>query len=139
MEHIVYCEKKANELEKLMDGSKTMIIRGAAGRKLPHGRVSEGDTVYLIENDSSGLIRAKAVVSEAIHSEKLTPEESVKLIEAHMTRLQLTDSQFERWSGKRYLCLIGLKDVTGVDPFSYERAKSMDDWITIETIDSVKK
>lgn len=40
MDHIVYLDAKARELEKLLDGKKTMIIRGATGRKLPHGRVN---------------------------------------------------------------------------------------------------
>lgn len=120
-------------------GLKPWLYGGATGRKLPHGRVYEDETVYLLENDSSGLIRAKALVSDTIHSDRLSPEESVSLIEAHMNRLQLTDLQLMRWSGKRYLCLIGLKDVTVIEPFSYERAKNMDDWIMLENIDSVKK
>ncbi|MGM0898547.1 MAG: hypothetical protein ACQEV0_11640 [Bacillota bacterium] len=139
MEHIVYCDEKAGELNKLLAGSKTMVIRGAAGRKLPYGRVHEGESVYLLENDSSGLIRAKAMVSDTIHSDRVSPEESAGLIEAYMDRLQLTESQLKRWSGKRYLCLVGLKDVRAVEPFSYEREKNMDDWIMVENIDSIKK
>lgn len=48
MEHLAYCDKKAKELEKTLGGSKTMLVRGAAGRKLPYGRVSNGETIYLI-------------------------------------------------------------------------------------------
>lgn len=33
MEHIVYCEEKAGELKKLLDGSKTMVIRGGYREK----------------------------------------------------------------------------------------------------------
>ena len=33
MVHLVYCDDKLKELNKILDGSKTMIIRGAAGRK----------------------------------------------------------------------------------------------------------
>ena len=43
MHHVVYLDSKANEMEKLLSGSKSMIIRGAAGRKLPYGRVNKGD------------------------------------------------------------------------------------------------
>ena len=39
MDHVVYLDAKANELDRLLDGSKAMIIRGATGRKLPYGRV----------------------------------------------------------------------------------------------------
>jgi hypothetical protein len=38
MDHVVYLDAKEKELDKLRSGQKSMIIRGAAGRKLPHGR-----------------------------------------------------------------------------------------------------
>ena len=39
MDNIVYLDFKARELENLKNGQKTMIIRGAMGRKLPYGRL----------------------------------------------------------------------------------------------------
>ena len=139
MDHIVYCDKKAKELSRLLSGEQTMVIRGAAGRKLPHGRVAIDDTVYLLENDSSGIIRAKGIVSSVFHSDKLSLEESEKIIEENMNRLKLTEAQKKRWIGKRYLCLIGLKDIHVTEPFSYVREKNMDDWIIVESIDNIKK
>lgn len=139
MEHIAYCDKKAKELENLLNGSKSMLIRGATGRKLPHGRVSQGETVYLQENDGEGIIRAKAVVSTAFHSDKLTPEESDRIIEENSSYLKLTQAQIKRWSGKRYLCLVGLKNVEEISPFSYNREKNMDDWITVERVGDIRK
>lgn len=139
MEHIAYCDAKAKELQNLLTGSKSMLIRGAAGRKLPHGRVAEGDIVYLLENDSSGIIRARGIVSEVFHSDKLTPEESERIIEENMVHLKLTEAQRIRWIGKRYLCLVGLKDVQEIKPFSYVREKNMDDWIIVEDISDVAK
>ena len=138
MEHIAYCESKAKELDNLLAGNKNMLIRGATGRKLPHGRVSPGETVYLLENDGSGIIKAKGIVSDVFHSEALTPEESASLIESRMDRLKLTDAQKKRWSGKRFLCLVGLESITKVEPFSYVREKNMDDWIIVNTIDEVR-
>ena len=35
MVHLVYCDDKEKVLEKIIDGTKTMIARGAAGRKIP--------------------------------------------------------------------------------------------------------
>ena len=51
MDHVVYLDTKAKELDKIGSGDKTMIIRGATGRKMPYGRVNAGDVLYLIEND----------------------------------------------------------------------------------------
>lgn len=39
MNHVVYLEEKEKELDKLKSRQKSMIIRSAPGRKLPHGRV----------------------------------------------------------------------------------------------------
>ncbi len=138
MDHIVYCDKKAKELSRLLSGEQTMVIRGAAGRKLPHGRVAINDTVYLIENDGSGIIRAKGIVSSAFHSDKLSLEESEKVIEENMDKLKLTEDQKKRWIGKRYLCLIGLKEIYEIEPFSYVREKNMDDWIIVGSIDDIR-
>ena len=34
MVHLVYCDDKEKVFEKILDGSKTMIIRMAAGKKI---------------------------------------------------------------------------------------------------------
>ena len=48
MIHLVYCDDKEKVLEKILSGEKTMIVRGAAGRKIPHSRVFEGETLYFM-------------------------------------------------------------------------------------------
>ena len=74
MDHVVYLDAKAKEIAKILSRGKTMIIRGAAGRKLPYGRVNENDTLYLIENDSSRLVKGRAVVKSVFNSEKMGKE-----------------------------------------------------------------
>ena len=39
MVHLVYCDNKEKVLDKILSGKKTMLIRGAAGRKISHSRV----------------------------------------------------------------------------------------------------
>lgn len=55
MVHLVYCDDKSKELNKILDGSKTMIIRGAAGRKIPHSRVFKDETLYFMEKGTKKL------------------------------------------------------------------------------------
>jgi hypothetical protein len=117
-----------------------MIIRGAAGRKMPYGRVNEDDVLYLIENDGSGLVKAKVNVKSVINSEKMTKEESISLVEENQGQLQLTSKQFNRWGGKRYLVLIEIGDVEEVKPFGIDKSDygNMDDWLPVENIEKVK-
>ena len=117
MDHIVYLDAEAKELENLVKGNKSMIIRGAEGRKLPYGRVKEGDILYLINNNGESKIKARGVVSSVFNSDKLSVEESFETIIRHQDKLQLPDKQFEKLAGKRFLVLIGLKDVKEVESF----------------------
>lgn len=141
MDHVVYLDAKANELQKLLDGSKTMIIRGATGRKLPYGRVNDGDILYFINNNAEGVVKAKAIVNNVLNTDKMSPEESIDLVKKHQKELNLTEKQFKKWAGKRYLVLIGLKKIEKVNCFAIDKSNfgNMDDWLPVENIDSVKK
>jgi hypothetical protein len=141
MDHVVYLDANANEMENLLNANKTMIIRGAAGRKMPYGRVHEGDVLYFINNNAEGVIKAKGIVSSVFNSEKMTKDESIALVKKHQPKLQLTDKQFKRWAGKRYLVLIGLRDVKQIKPFAIDKSEygNMEDWLPIERIETVKK
>ena len=92
MDHVVYLDAKAGELIKLLEGKKSMLIRGAAGRKLPYGRVKSGDTLYLVENDGGGLIRARGIVKFVFNSQKMSPEESKDLVDQYQDRLNFNFS-----------------------------------------------
>lgn len=56
MVHLVYCDnsgkKGEREPDKILSGQKTMVIRSAAGRKIPHSRVFTGETLCFMEKGS---------------------------------------------------------------------------------------
>ncbi len=141
MDHVVYLDAKEMELDSLLGGEKRMIIRGAAGRKLPHGRVHPGEVLWFIENNGNGLIRCQATVKKVFSSEKLTEQESQRIIIEHQPMLRLTPNQMKRWSGKRYLVLIEVEQVCEVLPFTIDRSRygNMDDWLPTEDIVRLKK
>lgn len=141
MDHIVYLDAQSGELENLLSGRKTMIIRGATGRKLPYGRVNPGDVLYFINNNAEGTVRAKAVVANVHNSDKLTEPESRELVEKNQSKLHLTDKQMKRWAGKRYLVLIQVSDIKTVTPFAIDKSGygNMDDWLPVEKITAVRK
>jgi len=140
MDHVVYVDAKSNELSEILKGKKAMIIRGAAGRKMPYGRVSKNDILYLIENDGSGLVKAQTKVLSVFNSEKMTKEESNLLVKEHQDKLQLTSSQNKRWAGKRYLVLIEVGETEEVEPFMIDKSDygNMDDWLPVGNIEKVK-
>jgi len=140
MDNVVYLDFKAKELENLQNGTKTMIIRGAMGRKLPYGRIDKFDVLYFVENNGDGLVKGKAVVDDVFNSEKLSKEQSFEIVEQNQNRLQLNPRLKRRFAGKRYLVLISIKDFETTKPFKINRSEygNMDDWLPVENIDNVK-
>jgi hypothetical protein len=140
MDHIVYLDAKAKELDLLISGEKSMIIRGATGRKLPYGRVNPGDVLYFINNNAEGKVRAKANVTSVFNSEKMTPEESAQLVESNQSKLQLSPQQFKKWAGKRYIVLIEIGQFEEIAPFEIDKSNygNMDDWLPVEQIKRVQ-
>ena len=140
MDHVVYLDAKAKEMESLLEGGKSMIIRGAAGRKIPYKRVEKGDILYFINNNAEGVIKARAVVIRVTNSEKMSKVESARFVVAFQDKLQLTSAQFDRWAGKRYIVLIEVDQVEAIEPFQIDKSEysNMDDWLPVEDIEAVR-
>ncbi len=139
MVHLVYCDNTGKKGEKVLDkilaGQKTMIVRGAAGRKIPHSRVFQEEELYFMEKGSS-KITVKAKVKHVDNYVKLSEEEIVKVLEENQPKLSLTEKQKTRWH-KKCLCLIEFHEVKEITPLTFEHQGNMDDWLILEKIDDV--
>lgn len=135
MVHLVYCDNKTNELSKILDGSKTMIIRGATGRKVPHSRVFVEETLYFTEKGSK-KITAKADVKNVENFVKLSKEDMINTIEINNDKLLLSDKEKEKWQ-KRCLCLIEFENVEMIEPLEFSHNSIIDDWLILENIEDV--
>lgn len=135
MVHLVYCDDKEKVLEKILDGSKTMIIRAAAGRKIPHSRVYDGELLYFMKK-GTGKITALATVKSVQNYIKLSEDEIIKTLEANQGKLNLSAKQQERWH-KKCMCLVEFENVKNIAPLEFNHQGNMDDWLIIEKIEDV--
>lgn len=138
-EHLVYLNKKAQELEKLIKKEKSLIIRGAAGKKCPlGGRAMTGDTIFFVETGGDMTVTHKGVISNVIESAKMTVEESIDFVNKYKKELNLSKEQYDKWAGKKYLGVYEIAELTAIEPFKYNREKNMDDWIIVDDIEKIK-
>lgn len=139
MVHLVYCDnagkKGVRVLDKIIAGTKTMVVRGAAGRKIPHSRVFEGERLYFIEKGSAS-ITATAIVKSVQNYVKLSEEEITRTLSENSGKLNLTDKQMVRWH-KKCLCLVEFENVEEITPIAFEHQSNMDDWIILNRIEDV--
>ena len=139
MVHLVYCDNAGKKGEKVLDkilaGTKTMVVRGAAGRKIPHSRVFEGERLYFMEKGSAS-ITATAVVTGVENFVKLSEEEITQTLEDRQRKLNLSEKQKVRWH-KKCLCLVEFSNVEEITPLAFDHQGNMDDWLIIEKIEDV--
>ena len=136
---MVYCDnagkKDEKELDKILAGTKTMVVRGAAGRKIPHSRVFAGERLYFMEKGSAS-ITATATVKEVQNFVKLSDEEITKVLADNQEKLNLSDKQITRWH-KKCLCLVEFESVEEIAPLAFDHQGNMDDWLIIDKIEDV--
>lgn len=135
MVHLVYCDDKEKVLEKILEESKTMIIRAAAGRKIPHSRVFEGETLYLMKK-GTGSITVTATVKSVQNFVKLTEEQINETLEENQEKLNLSQKQQARWH-KKCMCLVELEAVKQIEPLAFDHQGNMDDWLILDKIEDV--
>lgn len=137
MVHLVYCDnagkKGVRVLDKIIAGTKTMVVRGAAGRKIPHSRVFEGERLYFIEKGSAS-ITATAIVKSVQNYVKLSEEEITRILSENSGKLNLSDKQMVRWH-KKCLCLVEFENVEEIVPIAFEHQSNMDDWLILKRIE----
>lgn len=139
MVHLVYCEnvgKKGEKvLDKILSGTKTMVVRGAAGRKIPHSRVFAGETLFFMEKGTAE-ITTKATVKNVENYVKLSDSEIDDILEKNQSKLNLSEKQKVRWH-KKCLCLVEFDNVEKIPVLNFEHQGNMDDWLIIEKIEDV--
>ncbi len=137
MVHLVYCDnagkKGEHVLDKILSGEKQMVVRSAAGRKIPHSRVFAGETLYFMEKGTTA-IAAKAVVTAVQNYVKLTEDEIEQVFADNAAALSLTEKQRERWH-KKCICLVAFDQVEKIaPPLPFEKQTNMDDWLILSRI-----
>lgn len=140
MVHLVYCDNQGKKgervLDKIVSDTKTMVVRGAAGRKIPHSRVFEGELLYFMEKGTA-LISALATVKSVQNFVKLTEDEIVNVFHDNQDKLNLSEKQKERWH-KKCLCLVEFNDVQFIEPpLAFDHQGNMDDWLIVDKIEDV--
>lgn len=112
-----------------------MIIRAAAGRKIPHSRVFEGELLYFIKK-GTGKITATGVVKKVQNFVKLTEEQINEVLQDNQSKLNLSKRQQDRWH-KKCICLVEFTDVKEIEPLDFDHQGNMDDWLILDKIEDV--
>ena len=80
MDHLVLVDDDAKEIDRLIAGHKTVIIRTAEKEETPFREVEEKDRLYFISSARPAVVLASATVKNVLFRENLEPDECTELI-----------------------------------------------------------
>lgn len=141
MDHLVYISSEAKELDRLLDGHKTIIVRATDEEKLPFGRITDGDTLYFMTTGRPGVVQARGEVKNVLFRNNLSREECTELLNRFLMEMMLTEDQLSDCDGCSCVILVRVVNIEKTGPFSIEDsiAEDMEDWYIIEDIKKICK
>lgn len=135
MIHIVICDNKFKELDKIINKERTVLLRGNASRRIPHSRIFINDELYFVEKGSNKAFY-HAIVKNAESYSKLTSMEIDKIFENYSDKLKLCDEEINKWK-KKCLCIIEFERLECIDGIDIPHYTPLEDWIMVNSLEEL--
>jgi hypothetical protein len=136
MIHLVILDTRAGELEKILSGMKTMLIREFDPAQTTTHPVSPGDSLYFLRDNGECAVRVKATVVRVLFSTYSQDQDLSHTLKELQPRLQLTEDQYNYWSARKQVLLVEFESAHKIDVIHVAPDKITDrsDWIAFEDL-----
>jgi len=139
MNHLVFLDTRAGELEKILSGVKTMLVKEVDVARTSARPMSPGDSLYFLRSKDECAVRGKATVVRALFFSNHSGEDLSQTLKEMQPRLQLTEEQYNHWSVKKQVLLVEFEAAHKIDVIQIASQKISDrsDWIAFETFSPI--
>ena len=134
MNYLVFLDLYAGELEKILSGVKSMILREFNPAQLSAQSVRPGDSLYFLRNNGDNTLRVSATVARVLLPVNHRGEELSRSLKELQPRLQLTEDQYNYWSVKTQVLLIEFECAQKIDgiQLAADKIKDRSGWIAFD-------
>jgi ASC-1-like (ASCH) protein len=131
MNHLVFLDTRAGELEKILSGIKSMVVKVFDPAAHP---VKPGDSLYFLRDNDECALRVEATVVRVLSFTNSTEEDLSHTLKEQQPRLQLTEAQYNTWSVKKQVQLVELDCAHKIDMIhvAAHKISSRSGWIAFE-------
>jgi hypothetical protein len=139
MNHLVSLDARAGELEKILSGVKTMLVKEFDPAQTMALSVNPGDSLYFLRDQDDCAVRVKATVARVLNFTKSFEEDPLHTLKEMQPRLQLTEEQFNFWAGKEFMQLVEFESAHKISVIHVASPKTTGsaDWIAFEAISQI--
>jgi hypothetical protein len=134
MNHLVFLDARAGELEKILSGVKTMLLKKFDPTQTTAHPVNPGDSLYFLRDRDECALRVKATVTRVLFVTNNPDKDLSHTLKEMQPRLQLTEDQYNTWSAKRQVLLVEFDSAHKIEVIrvASNRIPDRSDWIAFE-------
>ena len=134
MNYLVFLDPHTGELEKILSGTKTMLLKEFDPSQLSEQPVSPGDSLYFLRHKDEFDLRVAATVVRVLFITNKLDKDLSHTLKELQPRLQLTEEQYNTWASKAQLMLVEFECAHKIDVIHVEANKITDrsGWIAFE-------
>ena len=134
MNHLVFLDTRAGELERILSGMKTMLIEEFDPAQTTAHPVRPGDSLYFLRDNGACAVRVKATVTRVLFLTNNSAEDLSHTLKELQPRLQLTEDQYNYWSARKQVLLVEFESAQKIRVIHVapNRITGRSDWIAFE-------
>ena len=139
MNYLVFLDTRAGELEKILSGVKSMVIKELDPTEPAARPVRPGDSLYFLRDNGECAVRVKATATRVLFLTDNSDNDLSHTLKEMQSRLQLTEDQYNTWSAKQQVLLVEFDSAhkIGVIHVAPNRITDRLDWIAFEELNLV--
>jgi hypothetical protein len=134
MNHLVFLDAQAGELEKILSGTKTMVVKEFDPAQATAHPVKPGDSLYFLRNRGECNLRVKAIIVRVQFFNNGLDDDLPHTLKEMQPRLQLTEDQYNHWSAKQQVLLVefGSAQKIGVIHVAPDKIRDRSGWMAFK-------
>ncbi len=134
MNHLVFLNAQAGELEKILSGVKTMIVKDVDPGQTSGHPVNPGDSLYFLRDKDDCTVRVKATVVRVLYLTNRLDSDLSHTLKAMQPRLHLTENQYNHWLTIQQVMLVEFESAQkiGAIHIAPNRIANTSDWVAFE-------
>ncbi len=139
MNYLVFLNTHAGELEKILSGVKSMIVKDFDPELPTLQQVGSGDNLFFLRDIDECILRVKATVVQAVNIPNDPQENLSHILKEMQPKLQFTEDQYNHWSAKKHILLIEFARAqkVGLIRIAAKKIADRSTWIAFDTLSSI--
>ncbi len=141
MNYLVFLNTQAGELEKILSGVKTMLVKEFDPVQTTMHLVNPGDSLYFLRDKDDCAVRVKATVVHVLFLTNRLDQNLSHTLKEMQPRLQLTEDQYNHWSAVKPVLLVEFDAAHKIAVINLkpEKFKDRSSWIAFEDFNLIQK